>query len=109
MINFTSAVQLWKLPALLVEDFDEVTPELLRTAYVEALYRADDFEFERLTQSFWWSFIANVSVTMSTQTVLDKFPPQSEDPSFARPFVPFDCWKTNSCGVGTKRIPKSSC
>eukprot|EP01034_Spumella_vulgaris_P022823 gene22823-28996_t len=41
---------LWRLPALLVEDFDQVTPELLRTAYVEALYRADDFEFERLTQ-----------------------------------------------------------
>ena len=92
-----------------MEDFDQVTPELLRTAYVEALYRADDFEFERLTQSFWWSFIANVSVTMSSQTVLDKFPLQAEDPDFARPFAPFDCWKTNSCGPGTKRVPKSSC
>jgi hypothetical protein len=60
------SLQLWRLPpALLVDDFDEVTPELLRTAYVEALYRADDFEFERLPQSFLWPFITNVSVTMS--------------------------------------------
>ena len=28
-------VQLWKLPALIVDDFDEVTPNLLRSAYVE--------------------------------------------------------------------------
>ncbi len=104
-----SFAQLWRLPALLVDDFDEVTPKLLRTAYVEALYRADDFEFERLTQSFWWSFIANVSVTMDTQTVLDKFPLQSEDPGFTRPYERFDCWKTNSCGAGTKRIPQTFC
>ncbi len=97
------------MPALLVDDYDEVTPELLRTAYVEALYQADNFEFERLKQSFWWSFIANVSVTMDSQTVLDKFPAHAEDSNFMRPMVPFDCWKTNSCGAGTKRIPKSSC
>eukprot|EP01034_Spumella_vulgaris_P023973 gene23973-30259_t len=41
---------MYRLPALLLVDFDEITPLLLRTAYVEALYRADDFEFERLTQ-----------------------------------------------------------
>ena len=28
-------IQLWKLPALIVDDFDEVTPNLLRSAYVE--------------------------------------------------------------------------
>ena len=33
---------LYKLPALLVEDFADLTPMLVRQAYVEALYRADE-------------------------------------------------------------------
>jgi len=51
----------WRLPVLLVDDFADVTPDLLRNAYVEAVYRADDFEFERLKQSYWWSVIMEVS------------------------------------------------
>jgi len=94
---------------VLVEDFDEVTPDLLRVAYVEALYRVNEFEFERLKQSFWFNFIMNVSASKSLATVLDKFPLQSEDPTFTRPIVPYPCGITNSCGVGTKRIPKTSC
>jgi hypothetical protein len=78
-------------------------------AYVEALYRVEEFEFERLTQSFWWSFIMNVSISRSSQPYYDKFPPEADDPTFARPSKPFTCWKTNSCGKGTKRIPKSFC
>jgi hypothetical protein len=97
------------LPALLVEDFDEVTPQLLRMAYVEALYRVEEFEFERLTQSFWWSFIMNVSIAMKTEAIYEKFPLESEDAHFARPFERFDCWKTNTCHPQTKRIPKSFC
>ncbi len=100
---------MWRLPALFVEDFDEITPELLRVAYIEALYRVDDFEFERLTQSFWYSVIANVSATMSTQSLLDKFPMHAELPNFSRPRVPYECGKTNTCGKGTNRTPKSSC
>ena len=100
---------MYRLPALLLEDFDQLTPALLREAYLEALYRVNDFEFERLTQSFWYSVIANVSVTRSVQALWDKFPPSAEDAGFARPRVPFSCWQTNSCGPGTKRIPKSSC
>jgi hypothetical protein len=65
---------LWRLPALLVDDFDDVTPELLHSAYVEALYRADDFEFNRLKQSFWWDVIYNVSVSMSIDPLLHFFP-----------------------------------
>lgn len=94
---------------MLVDDFDDITPELLRSAYVEALYRADDFEFERLTQGFWDTIIANVSATMSTQTLLDKFPMDAEKPNFARPRVPYECGVTGTCGVGTKNTPKSSC
>ena len=33
---------LYRLPALLVDDFADVTPDLVRQAYVEALYRADE-------------------------------------------------------------------
>ena len=69
----------YRLPALIVEDFDMVTPELLRTAYIEAIYRADEFEFERLKQSWWWSLLYNVSTSRSTQPMLDKFPAESED------------------------------
>ena len=101
--------QLWRLPALLVDDFDDITPDLLRSVYVEALYRADEFEFERLTQSFWNSVIANVSATMSTQTLLDKFPMEAEEDSFSRPRVPYPCGVTNTCGPGTNRTPKRSC
>jgi hypothetical protein len=100
---------MWRLPALIVEDFDMVTPELLHMAYVEAIYRVKEFEFERLTQTFWWSFILNVSRTMSTETVLSKFPLESEDPTFCRPFERFTCHDSNSCGPGTKKIPKSFC
>jgi hypothetical protein len=94
---------------LLLDDFDEITPELLRCAYVEALYRADDFEYERLTQSFWWSVLVNVSISKNIQPLLDKFPMRAEDSTFARPRVPYDCAYSNTCGAGTKRIPMKSC
>ena len=99
-----------RLPVLFVDDFAELTPELLRQAYVEALYRRDEFEYHRLKQSYWWEVLMNVSVARSTQPLLDAFPMSAEsNPPFTRPAVPFDCWETNSCGPGTKRIPKRSC
>jgi hypothetical protein len=94
---------------LLLDDFAEITPELLRVAYLEALYHAKDFEFERLTQSFWWSVFANVSASMSIDPLLEKFPMEAEKPNFVRPMQRYDCWQTNSCGPGTKQIPKQSC
>jgi hypothetical protein len=42
---------LHQLPALLVEDYALTTKELLREAYIEAVYRASEFKFERLKQS----------------------------------------------------------
>jgi hypothetical protein len=95
-----------------VEDFEEVTPALLRAAYVEALYRANagQFEFERLTQSFWWAFVMNVSTSMSQDTIYAKFPPEAEDGGFARPLVPYSCGEDGKgCGAGTKRTPRTSC
>jgi len=100
---------LWRLPALLVDDFYDVTPELLRSAYVEALYRADEFEFHRLTQAFWHAVLANVSASMSTAPLLDLFPMRAEKPNFARPREPYPCGTTGTCGPGTKNIPKQSC
>ena len=95
-----------------MEDFDEVTPGLLRAAYVEALYRANagQFEFERLTQSFWWAFVMNVSTSISQDAISAKFPPEAEDGGVARPLVPYSCGEGGKrCGPGTKRTPRSSC
>jgi len=100
---------LWKLPALLVEDFAYVTPELLRTAYVEAIYHADEFEFERLTMSFWWEVIFNVSVAGHVGPMLERFPMRAEIPNFTRPRRPYPCGQTDTCGEGTKRTPAMSC
>jgi hypothetical protein len=100
---------MWRLPALLLEDFAELTPDLLRQAYVEAVYYAKEFEYYRLTQSFWFSVIANVSASKSTQPLLDLFPMKAEDSTLTRPRIPYECGKTNTCGKGTKRIPKESC
>ena len=33
---------LYRLPALLVDDFADLTPHIIRQAYVEALYRVDE-------------------------------------------------------------------
>lgn len=58
---------------------------MLRQAYVEAIYRAPEFEFNRLSQNYWWGVISNVSATMKVQTILDAFPMRAEDPTFTRP------------------------
>lgn len=100
---------MWRLPALLLDDFNDVTPELLRSAYVESIYRADEFEFERLTQNYWYSVITNVSASISIKPLLDAFPMRAEDADFTRPRVPYDCGRTNTCGPGTKRTPRESC
>ncbi len=100
---------MWRLPALFIEDFAELTPELLKVAYIEALYRAKDFEFKRLTQTYWYSVMTNVSASKSVTPLLDAFPYSAEDSNFARPRVPYPCGKTNTCGKGTKRTPRVSC
>jgi hypothetical protein len=100
---------LWRLPALLVEDFYEITPELLRSAYVEAMYRAKEFEFERLTQKFWYAVVYNVSQAESVAPMLERFPMEAELPNFARPKEPYACSNTGTCGKGTKRTPRNYC
>ena len=51
---------LYKLPVLLVDDFADVTPELVRQAYVEALYRVDEWQYGRITEKHWIGILKEV-------------------------------------------------
>ena len=100
-----------RLPVLLLEDFYELTPDLLRQAYVEALYRRNDFEFERLHYSYWLQVISEVSDTKSIHPMLKKFPMTAEDANFTRPLKRYECGaqRPSTCGNGAKKIPVKSC
>lgn len=100
---------LYRLPALLVEDYAEVTPYLLRQAYIEALYRADQWEYERMTKQYWERLIYEISESNSLDPLLKAHPLNQHDQNFTRPLVPFDCEAIGGCGSGTKRVPKKSC
>lgn len=100
----------WRLPVLLVDDFFDVTVDLLRSAYVQAIYDIDQFEFERLQQSYWYGVIYNVSQAKDAAPMLDKFPMLAETPRFVRPFQPFHCGDSNElCGEPGIKTPKQSC
>ena len=102
----------WKLPVVLVEDYDDVTPTMLRQAYIEAIYRVNEFEFERLTQHFWLSLIEEISTSRDNSILYSKFPHDMSgfDETFTRPKEYFNCGENNkNCGKETKRIPRSSC
>lgn len=96
----------WKLPVLLVDDYSEVNEDLLRQAYVEAMYRASEFEYFRLRQSFWTDIIGFTasSVYNKKGDFLSKvFPMKAEKENFVRPFHPCD-----NCIPG-KITPKTYC
>lgn len=44
---------LYKLPALFLDDYADLTPFLLRQAYIEALYLADKWEYDRIMRRFY--------------------------------------------------------
>ena len=44
-----------------MDDFADLTPELVRAAYVEALYRIDDWEYDRITLRWWERLIYEVA------------------------------------------------
>lgn len=92
-----------------MDDFAEITPELLRQAYVEAVYRAEEFEFQRLKQSYWWEIIAQVARNRSTAKLLEYLPAEAQDATFTRPREPYVCATAGACGPGTKRTPRKSC
>ena len=101
---------LYRLPALLVDDFADVTPELIRQAYVEALYRADSWDYRRITARYWERLIFKASETGTHEHMLRQHPLLPEMLAFARPLVPFSCGGgEGGCGKGTRRGPRKSC
>ena len=59
----------------MVDDFADVTPEIIMGAYVEAIYRAHEWEYERLTISFWRDLIRTVAREEKSSYLYEKFPP----------------------------------
>jgi hypothetical protein len=98
---------LYKLPALLVEDFAILTPSLIRRAYVEAIYHADEWEYERLSRKWYNELIYQISIEKNMKPLIKKHPVEAHDNTITRPLIPFDC--TKGCGAGTKRTPIESC
>lgn len=82
---------LYKLPALLLEDFAQASPEVIRQAYVEALYRVDEWDYTRLTESYWMNLVATAQASGSHLHMLKNHPMNAEDAGFTRPLIPFDC------------------
>jgi hypothetical protein len=60
---------LYRLPALLLDDFADATPALLRQAYVEALYRADEWDYTRITERHWQRILYEVSNEATTISI----------------------------------------
>jgi len=102
---------LYRLPALLVDDFAVITPFMIRQAYIEALYRADQWEYKRMTKQYWVDLIQDVSISGSLKPLLHAHPMSAVDLDFTRPMIPFECpgGRHQGCGPGTKRTPLKSC
>jgi len=101
---------LYRLPVLLLDDYASLTIEMLRQAYIEALYRVDEWQYERMTKRWWEQLIYAVAEEGTIRPLLEKHPMEATDTNFTRPLVPFDCSKmAGGCGPGTKRVPVASC
>jgi hypothetical protein len=97
----------YRLPVLLLDDFYEISTFIVKQAYIEALYRVNDWDYDRITTRHWQRLISEVSFSGSIDFMLDKHPVEAMDIYFTRPLVPFSC--SNGCGAGTKRTPVKSC
>jgi len=105
----------YRLPVLQLDDFADVTPAVVRQAYVEALYHAHQgrWDFRRLTQAWWEALIFDSSVARNASVLLERHPMPAWDAyggvPFSRPLIPFACATNGGCGPGTHRVPKESC
>ena len=97
-MTIASAHELFRVKFDKFDSFD--SPEFSPEA-VDILFR--DKEQELIEE------IATKHGFESTQTLTDYFPMEAEEPNFSRPRIPYECGKTNTCGKGTHRTPKSSC
>lgn len=100
---------LWKLPVLFVDDYADLTADIIRSAYVEAIYRADEWEYERLTTKHWYDVLFQTAMTESLDYALEKHPMKAVDTGFTRPYTYFNCERMGGCGPGTKRTPLNKC
>ena len=110
---------------------------MIREAYVEAIYRADEWEYERLTMKFWRDTVFEVTKTENASFMLERHPMSAGtvhilrvflfgcgficvqiffntlliavDEGFTRPLVYYNCEKMGGCGKGTLRTPKTIC
>ncbi len=101
----------YKLPVLLVDDFYDLTKELLEQAYIEAIYRGlrNEWEFQRMKPSWWLEILFNASVSGTSDLLMERHPVKGVvDTDFTRPLVPFDCKAMGGCGNGTKKMPNSA-
>ncbi len=103
---------LYKLPVLMVDDFADVTPELVRQAYAEAIYRLSDWDYSKLTHKWWENVISEIASTGLSSTGTYYLPMKGVDEHFTRPMAPYTCGphsSGNCTGAGTKRVPAQSC
>jgi hypothetical protein len=100
---------LWKLPALFVDDYADLTADMIRLAYVEAIYRADEWEYNRLTRKYWQDLVYQTSITENLDYVMERHPMRAVDEDFMRPYTYFNCKRMGGCGPDTKRTPYNNC
>ena len=106
-----------------MDDFADLTGEFIQGAYVEAMYRIDEWEYQRLTVAWWERLLYQTSVDGNSDYLMQNHPMDAGekccscayinvfivDTGFTRPLVPFDCVAMGGCGAGTKRTPRVSC
>ena len=61
LIHIYTLRSLYKLPVLLLDDFADVTPAVVRQAYIEALYRVEEWEYTRITERHWVTILKEVT------------------------------------------------
>jgi hypothetical protein len=93
----------YKLPVLLVNDYADLTLDMLQEAYIEALYHADEWEYTRMTRKWYVDLIEGL-LREGDAAELQRLHPLPAP--FMRPLVPFSC---SSCGADTLPHPEISC
>jgi hypothetical protein len=57
----------YKLPVSLVDSMQDLTLELIQQAYVEAIYRAEEWEYQRLAHTWFERLIFEISEAGSVE------------------------------------------
>ena len=57
----------------------------------KAIYRADEWEYERLSGKWYNDLIFQMSAEKSMRVLQEKHPIEAIDSTFTRPLIPFDC------------------